>query len=78
MSDGSFYSATNPNAPPLLTINRPIGLDLGQNPGTITVEGNSHGLIAANALFQQIDISQANTGLLSQPQSNFSPNWRKY
>ncbi|WP_143437798.1 filamentous hemagglutinin N-terminal domain-containing protein, partial [Hydrocoleum sp. CS-953] len=67
-SDGSFYSATNPNAPPLLTINRPIGLNLGPNPGTITVEGNGHGFtIVENVLFEPINRSEANRGLQVQP-----------
>ena len=34
-ADGSEYSAINPQAPPLLNVNVPIGLQLGQNPGTI-------------------------------------------
>ncbi|NEP11701.1 MAG: filamentous hemagglutinin N-terminal domain-containing protein [Symploca sp. SIO2C1] len=34
--DNSFeFSASNPQAPPLLTINVPIGLQYGQNPGSI-------------------------------------------
>jgi filamentous hemagglutinin family protein len=39
--DGNFYSATNPNAPPLLTVNVPIGLQLS-NPGEIQVTGNGN------------------------------------
>ncbi|MGC1393308.1 MAG: filamentous hemagglutinin N-terminal domain-containing protein, partial [Coleofasciculaceae cyanobacterium] len=34
-ADGSEFSATNPQAPPLLTINLPIGLQLGTNSAPI-------------------------------------------
>lgn len=33
--DGSAYSATEANAPPLLTLNIPIGLQMGVNPGSL-------------------------------------------
>ena len=38
-SDGSFYSAVDPQAPPLLTINIPIGLQYGDDAGNILVQG---------------------------------------
>jgi filamentous hemagglutinin family protein len=41
-ADGFAFSATSPQASPLLTISAPIGLQYGGNPGLITVEGNGH------------------------------------
>ncbi|HEY9851567.1 MAG TPA: filamentous hemagglutinin N-terminal domain-containing protein [Leptolyngbyaceae cyanobacterium] len=42
--DGFEFSATNPQAPPILTVNVPIGLGFGENPGRITVQGTGHNL----------------------------------
>ncbi|MGK7900201.1 MAG: filamentous hemagglutinin N-terminal domain-containing protein [Hormoscilla sp.] len=39
-ADGNFYSATEPNAPPLLTINVPLGLQYGPRSGSLRVEGS--------------------------------------
>ncbi|MEO0949538.1 MAG: filamentous hemagglutinin N-terminal domain-containing protein, partial [Cyanobacteria bacterium J06641_5] len=43
------FSAANPSAPPVLTINVPIGLQIGPNPGEIAVRSQSPGLVAAEA-----------------------------
>jgi filamentous hemagglutinin family protein len=43
-ADGSEFSAVNPSAPPLLTINVPIGLQLGPNPAPIVVQGSGNNL----------------------------------
>ncbi len=42
--NGVEFAASNPEAPPLLTINIPLGLNIRENPGTIRVEGTGHNL----------------------------------
>lgn len=37
--NGFLFSASNPQAPPLLTVNVPIGLQFGANPGGIHLQG---------------------------------------
>ncbi|HEY9672678.1 MAG TPA: S-layer family protein [Waterburya sp.] len=46
-ADNFHYSATNPQTLPLLTINIPIGLQFGQNPGRIVVQGGGHNIIGS-------------------------------
>ncbi len=41
-SDGSFYSAVAPQAPPLLEINIPLGFQYGAEPGDIIVKGTGN------------------------------------
>ncbi|MFB2975373.1 filamentous hemagglutinin N-terminal domain-containing protein [Microseira sp. BLCC-F43] len=43
-ADGTEFSAVHPSVPPLLTINVPVGLQLGSNSGTISVSGKGHSL----------------------------------
>jgi len=53
--NGAEFRAVEPNAPPLLTINVPIGLQLGQNPGEIRVVGNGHNLTVREPLLSPIN-----------------------
>jgi len=43
-ANGSEFSAINPEAVPLLTVNVPISLTFGETPGGIIVEGRGHDL----------------------------------
>ncbi|MEH2285569.1 MAG: S-layer family protein [Nostoc sp.] len=60
-SDGTEFSAVNPTATPLLTISVPIGLQLGQNSGEITLQGSGHRLIGG--IFTPTDRSNNPIGL---------------
>ncbi|AVH63821.1 two-partner secretion domain-containing protein [Nostoc sp. 'Peltigera membranacea cyanobiont' N6] len=43
-ADGIEFSAINSQATPLLSINIPLGLQMGSNPASITVQGTGHSL----------------------------------
>ncbi|MFB2969796.1 filamentous hemagglutinin N-terminal domain-containing protein [Aerosakkonema sp. BLCC-F183] len=63
-TDGTEFSAANPQASGLLTINVPIGLHFGQNPGTIRVSGKGHNLTLENApVPPPVQVSDENSGL---------------
>lgn len=44
-ADGSEFSATDPNAPPLLTVNVPIGLQFDASAGSIQVQGAGNNVV---------------------------------
>ncbi len=69
LSDGSLFSATNPQAPPLLTINVPIGLQLGPNSGNI---GNQS--VATNSSAEVVGLSVPPGQTLSLIGGNISLN----
>ncbi|QHG19869.1 filamentous hemagglutinin [Nostoc sp. ATCC 53789] len=49
-ADGVEFSAINPQANPLLSINVPIGLQMGNNPSSIQVQGTGHALTITTIL----------------------------
>jgi filamentous hemagglutinin family protein len=64
-SDGVNFSAVSPTA--LLSLSVPVGLQMGQNAGSITLTGNGHTLQANNALLSPITTTLPNFGLAVPP-----------
>ena len=67
-ADGSEFSAVNPDEPPLLKVNIPLGLQFGDDSGDITVKGTGH-----NAWFDfytyTVDRFERNRGLEVAPEN---------
>jgi filamentous hemagglutinin family protein len=66
LADGNEFSATNPQAPPLLTINVPIGLQFGSNPRSIINQSTALAPPNLPTLPSTVPISN-NVGLAVQP-----------
>ncbi|BAY09029.1 two-partner secretion domain-containing protein [Calothrix sp. NIES-2098] len=60
-ADGTEFSAVNASEPPLLTMSVPIGLQMGQNSGGISLQGSGHNMTAG--FFAPADRSQNPIGL---------------
>ena len=60
--DGMEFSAVEPQEAPLLTINITPGLQMGANPGNITVQGNGHQSFL-NPVTGEADVSNRPLGL---------------
>ncbi len=67
-SDGTIFSAVQPNNP-ILTINIPIGLQMGTNPGSIEVEGSGNGLFIGE-FFDLTNFSSGKSGNINMTTDN--------
>ena len=66
-ADGTNFSASNPQAAPLLTVSLPVGLGLGSNPGPIQVQGMGQNLTSSVIFTPFIGAGTITTGLRVQP-----------
>ncbi|WP_414551980.1 filamentous hemagglutinin N-terminal domain-containing protein [Anabaena sp. CCY 0017] len=57
-NDGIEFSTTNPSAPPLLTLNVPIGLQYGQDAGRIFVQGQGNELSINQETGEVIEVNR--------------------
>lgn len=71
-ADGFQFSATNPQTSSLLTINVPIGLQFGQNPASIQVQGTGYDLSDPESVFSPITRGNSLTGLQVLPEKTLA------
>ncbi len=65
-ADGLEFSAISPQTP-LLSIDVPIGLQYGTNPGAILVQGNGYNLSAQESIFSPLIRGSSTNGLQVSP-----------
>jgi len=70
--DGIAFTATNADSLPLLTINVPVGLQLGPNARRISVRGNGHGFTSNTANVSAISTDSAAVGLQVSPEKTLA------
>ncbi|MGB6300444.1 MAG: filamentous hemagglutinin N-terminal domain-containing protein [Rivularia sp. (in: cyanobacteria)] len=70
--DNYNFNTVNPETPPLLKINLPLGIQLGSNPGEIEVQGKGHNLTTLPPFSLQLERSDRNTGLKVNPGNTFA------
>ena len=56
--DGTVFSATNSQSSALLTVSVPVGLQLGQNPASISVSGKGHNVSLEAPIFSPFTIGE--------------------
>lgn len=70
--NGFEFGAAASSAPPLLTVNLPIGLQLSENPGAISISGQSTNLAVEDPIFSPFSNAGSSEGLRVDPGQNLT------
>lgn len=71
-SDDSTFSTANSSTPSLLTISTPVGLQFGDNTGSIRLKGDGHAIATANPSFAPYLAVGMSSGLSVSPGKSLS------